>query len=260
MSATDYGPANRASLARAMSLVGQGLPCFPCGIAKTPTTPRGLKDATCDPDAVCELWTKRPGPLVGVSTGGSSGVDVLDIDARNGGDRWLAEHKHRLPLTPVHRTRSGGLHLLFQHQHGMRCSVGKIAAGVDVRADGGYVIWWPAAGFPVISDMPVAAWPSWLCTLAMSRPRPKTRHIIVPDQYVLKRLVRLIAGAREGERNDLTYWAACRAGEMVASGLLAPGAAAAVIAEAATRAGLPRAEAERTARNGVRTTGGVACV
>jgi hypothetical protein len=142
----------------------------------------------------------------------------------------------------------------------MRSSAGRIAAGVDVRADGGYVIWWPAAGFPVISDMPVAAWPSWLCELAMPRPRPKTQRITVPDQYALMRLVRLIAGAREGERNDLTYWAACRAGEMVACGLLAADAAAAVIAEAATRAGLPRAEAERTARNGVRTSGGVACV
>ena len=66
----------------------------------------------------------------------------------------------------------------------------------------------------------------------------------------------LVAGAREGERNSLTYWAACRAGEMVASGLLGADAAAAVIAEAAMRAGLPRAEAERTARSGIRATGG----
>jgi hypothetical protein len=259
MSATDYGPANRASLARAMSLVGQGLPCFPCGIAKKPTTPRGFKDATCDPDAVCELWTKHPGPLVGVSTGGSSGLDVLDIDPRHGGDVWLAEHKHRLPPTRAHRTRSGGLHLLFEHQRGVRSSAGRIAAGVDVRASGGYVIWWPAAGLPVLSDTAVAAWPAWLCARLISPPQSKPQRITVPDQYALMRLVRLIAGVREGERNDLTYWAACRAGEMVASGLLAANVAAAVIAEAATRAGLPRAEAERAARNRVRTTGGVAC-
>ena len=85
----------------------------------------------------------------------------------------------------------------------------------------------------------------------------RNRRVVVADQYVLKRLIQVIAGAREGERNSLTYWAACRAGEMVASGLLAADVAAAVIAEAATRAGLPRAEAERTARNGVRTSGGV---
>ena len=101
---------------------------------------------------------------------------------------------------------------------------------------------------------------AWLCARLTSRRASQDSAHYVPDQYALTRLVRLIAGAREGERNDLTYWAACRAGEMVASGLLAADVAAAVIAEAATRAGLPRAEAERTARNGVRTTGGVASV
>jgi hypothetical protein len=142
----------------------------------------------------------------------------------------------------------------------MRCSAGRIAAGVDVRATGGYIIWWPAAGLPVLSDMPAAAWPGWLCAQTTPCQQFRNRRVVVADQYVLKRLIQLIAGAREGERNSLTYWAACRAGEMVASGLLAADVAAAVIAEAATRAGLPRAEAERTARNGVRTGGGVGCV
>ena len=184
-------------------------------------------------------------------------LDVLDIDARHGGGSWLAENKHRLPPTRVHRTRSGGLHLFLQHQQGMRCSAGRIAAGVDVRATGGYVIWWPAAGLPVLSDIAPVAWPGWLCTQLMPRQQSRHRRVVVADQYVLKRLIQVIAGASEGERNSLTYWAACRAGEMVASGLLAADVAAAVIAEAATRAGLPRAEAERTARNGVRTNGGV---
>ena len=44
----------------------------------------------------------------------------------------------------------------------------------------------------------------------------------------------------------------------MASGLLGADAAAAVIAEAATRAGLSRLEAERTAWSGIRTTGGLA--
>ena len=85
-----------------------------------------------------------------------------------------------------------------------------------------------------------------------------TSRITVPDDHAVDALGAVIAGAREGERNNLTYWAACRAGEMVASGLLRADAAAAVIAEAATRAGLPRAEAERTAWSGIRATGGFA--
>jgi hypothetical protein len=90
-----------------------------------------------------------------------------------------------------------------------------------------------------------------------SPPRQATRRITVPDDYALMRLVRLIAEAQAGERTQLTYWAACRAGEMVPSGVLDAHGAAAVIAEAATRAGLSRSEAEHTAWGGIRRTGGV---
>src|ERR1700733_5369781 len=85
MSSTDCGPDIPAtSFARALLLLGDGLPSFPCRIAKKPTPPRGFKDATCDPDAVRELWEKHPGPPVGFTTGEISGLDVLDIDTRHG--------------------------------------------------------------------------------------------------------------------------------------------------------------------------------
>jgi hypothetical protein len=73
------------------------------------------------------------------------------------------------------------------------------------------------------------------------------------NKHAFRGLVRLVAGAREGERNNLAFWAACRAGEMVSAGLLTTEAAEATIAEAAMRAGLPPIEAEVTARSGVRT-------
>src|SRR5213078_1384125 len=104
---------------------------------------------TSNPSALAFMWRRYPGPLVGAPTGDSSGIDVLDIDARHGGARWLTEHRDRLPATRVHRSRDGGLHYFFQHEPGVRCSAGRIAPGVDVRAAGGYIIWWPAAGFPV---------------------------------------------------------------------------------------------------------------
>src|SRR5262249_28127323 len=53
-----------------------------------------------------------------------------------------------------------------------------------------------------------------------SSPRRARRRIIVPDDQALMRLVRLIAEAQAGQHSQLTYWAACRVGEMVASGLL----------------------------------------
>jgi hypothetical protein len=141
----------------------------------------------------------------------------------------------------------------------MRSSAGKIAPGVDVRAEGGYVIWWPAAGFEVLSDDPLVPWPAWLDFLlspARAARAARAPRIVVPDDVILMRLVRVIAAARPGERNSLTFWAACRAGEMVRSGLLHAETAAAVIVEAASRSGLPFKEAERTAWSGLRTTGG----
>jgi hypothetical protein len=157
-----------------------------------------------------------------------------------------------------HRTRSGGLHLVFRHAPDIRCSAGRIAPGIDVRGDGGYIIWWPATGLPVLCNGPFAPWPEWLSAQLFPSQRTVAPRIAVPDSHATMCLVQLIASARIGERNNLTYWAACRAGEMVASGLLGADAAAAIIAEAATRAGLPRAEAEHTAWSGIRMTGGLA--
>jgi len=70
---------------------------------------------------------------------------------------------------------------------------------------------------------------------------------IILDDQALGRLVRVVAGAPQGQRNNLAFWAACWAGEMARSGLIGLEAATAVIAAAATRAGLGQREAERTA-------------
>ena len=69
-------------------------------------------------------------------------------------------------------------------------------------------------------------------------PRSAPGRLVVPSDLALVRLVRLVAEAPQGSRNGLTFWAACRAGEMVASGMLKADTAAAIIAEAATRCGL----------------------
>ena len=92
----------------AVVLAQQGLPCFPCRDDKRPATPRGFKNATRNEDELRELWRRHPGPLVGMPTGEISGLDVLDIDPRHGGEHWFAEHKDGLLPTHVHRTRSGG--------------------------------------------------------------------------------------------------------------------------------------------------------
>lgn len=143
------------TLAIALDLADQGLPVFPCHRHdKSPAVTGGFQAATID-HAQIRRWFAGTDHLIGVPTGAVSGIDAVDIDPRHGGDTWLAGV--RMPLTRTHDTRSGGAHFLFQHSPGMRCSVGRIAPGVDVRADGGYIIWWPCS-----LDEPPAPWPDWL--------------------------------------------------------------------------------------------------
>jgi hypothetical protein len=137
-----------------------------------PATPRGFYDATNDTDALRELWRCWPAPLISTPTGSVNTSDVLDIDPRHGAAAWHAANRHRLPPTRIHETRSGGLHILFCHHEGVRNSAGKIAPGIDVRGQGGFVIWWPAAGCSVCELHTPASWPDWLLPLILPPPAP----------------------------------------------------------------------------------------
>jgi len=80
---------------------------------------------------------------IGIVTGAISGLVVVDIDVRHGGDGALEhlEREHgRMPTTVECRTGGGGRHLYFAHPGGLvRNKVG-LAPGVDLRGDGGYVV------------------------------------------------------------------------------------------------------------------------
>jgi hypothetical protein len=241
--------------------IATGLPCFPCGANKTPAIPGegGYKHATADPAALRALWRRYPGPLVGVRTGEASGLSVLDIDGPKHpeADVWLAAHRAQLPVTRIHRTRSGGLHFVFRHVSGVRNSQSRLAKGVDTRGEGGSVVWWPIAGCPVVCDAPPAPWPEWLFR-ALWPPIPP-RPIIHDDKgqvspalrdRLMPPLLRSVERAPEGQRNGTLFWAACRAGELITAGQIDGQWGADQLARAATAAGLPEIEARRTIASG----------
>ena len=93
--------------------------------AKHPRTAHGAKDATTDETQIRAWWTTRPNGNIGIATGTESGIVVVDLDPRNGGDKSLAdfEAKHgSLPLTPKVRTGGGGAHFYFRPPGGkMAC-------------------------------------------------------------------------------------------------------------------------------------------
>jgi hypothetical protein len=255
------------ALAAACRLGGMGYAVFPCRPNKRPCTRNGFHDAVLDRAAIESLWARYPGELVGVATGTMSGVAVLDVDAKHHEARqWWAGHRERLLPTRVHRTRSGGLHLLYRHREGLRNSAGLIARGVDVRADGGYVIWWPSAGCRVLADGGIKSWPQWLDALLkppLPAPLPISRSAVAargddlrPTLHRVLGIVRTVALAGEGERNSVLFWATCRARDMVVAGEIDHGAGVQVLEalrEAAAQAGLTQREIDRTIASAMRS-------
>lgn len=238
---------------------GRALHIFPCRADKTPACEHGFEDATADQAGIDRLWSgvwprNRPA-LVGVPTGVISGIAVIDIDPRRGGDKWFFENRDRLPKTRTHETAGGGQHLIYRHLLGMRCSKDRIAPGVEVKADGGYVIWWPSHGCRILCERPVAEFPRWLAEelvtrviqeaastrnekwgdatlIAGAKPLPRDLYSqvikLVPlstsmsrrDQRRVCSWLSEVVHAGKGFRNDWLFWAACRFGEFIAEGRL----------------------------------------
>src|SRR5262249_21075482 len=68
-------------------------------------------------------------------------------------------------------------------------------------------------------------------------------------RFRLYGIIRRMATAREGERNHMTFWGACRLAEIAGAGELTQSDAIGLAVEAASRTGLSRQEAARTIRS-----------
>lgn len=147
-----------------------------------------------------------PDAGIGIVTGAISGLVVVDVDLKHGGDVGLEElERERLPTTVECRTGGGGRHLYFEHPGGLiRNKVGA-APGVDFRGDGGYVVappsvhssrvryaWVEGCG---LGDMAIAPLPAWVLRLAVDEPSRRGH----PVAY-WRRLV--ADGVPAGERNN----------------------------------------------------------
>lgn len=255
-----------ASLGTALDLAAAGRAVFPVGNDKSPRCPRGHLAASTDPTTIRALHRDYGFVLIGIATGERSGIAALDIDNKPGGLEWFAANRDKLPATRTHRTRSGGLHLWFKHRPGLRSSVAAIAPGIDVRADGGSCIWWPAAGLPVLSAGPLAEWPNWLV------PPPKPAWTPPPAapwtggdhrsrryaEAALRRAIERVAGAAPGTRNATLNAETYGLLRLTTTGGLSSGEVAEAMAHAAIVAGLERREIEATLKSALSARGGAA--
>ncbi|MBS0210411.1 MAG: bifunctional DNA primase/polymerase [Planctomycetes bacterium] len=117
-----------------------GYRVFPCadGLNPAPLTRHGFKDASCDPDQIASWWGQFPSACIGLA---ADGLLVIDVDGEN--NPWLTpERAIELSIAPTARTPRGGWHYVFRKPAGAtwRCTVGQLAAQVDTRTDGGYIV------------------------------------------------------------------------------------------------------------------------
>jgi putative DNA primase/helicase len=107
---------------------------------KHPATRHGFKDATRDPKEIADCFKNTPFN-VAIATGKESGLFVLDVDKKSGGYESL-EKLGPLPETLTVNTGGGGKHLYYKYPPGITIgiSAGELAAGLDTRGEGGYVI------------------------------------------------------------------------------------------------------------------------
>lgn len=176
----DNRPEQRAVLDYALAYAALGWPVLSVVLgSKAPAVAHGVKDATTEPDVI-RRWFGSGDHNIGIACGERSGFFVLDIDPRNGGDDALdaLEAQHgALPETLTQRTGGGGRHLLFKWD--ARVRRGKIADGIDVKKNGGYIVaepsrttseyafldWEPFDAAPP----PIAGAPDWLLALLDDR-------------------------------------------------------------------------------------------
>lgn len=117
-------------------------------VGKHPRTLHGLKDATVSETTICRWWEQWADANVGAVTGQQSGLVVLDLDVgHSDGVDGIETVKARFGFEPVshfQRTGGGGLQCFFERPKlavvKSRCGTGAIAPGVELKADGGYVV------------------------------------------------------------------------------------------------------------------------
>lgn len=132
-------------LEAAESYAGRGLRVAPLNpYLKTPVINKWQLEATTNLNQI-RSWFNHGNKNVAIVTG--AGVVVVDVDAKNGVDGYATlkelEKQHGpLPSTDQVKTPSGGTHLYYKYPetHIIKNSVSKLGAGIDIRAEGGYVV------------------------------------------------------------------------------------------------------------------------
>lgn len=139
------------------------VPVFPCRHApegkrkaKSPLTANGFLDATQDEHLVRQWFDMHPDCLWGVPMGSTTRLVAIDYDpdkATQVSEDWVQAHTLELMAARQHTTARNGRHYIFRASNGNLYHSGADVTldgqkrpGIDIRAEGGYIIWWPLTG------------------------------------------------------------------------------------------------------------------
>jgi predicted XRE-type DNA-binding protein len=153
---------------------------------------RSLQQRQLGESEIVQIFEQNPNANVGVVTGRVSNLLVLDADAPDAIKKW------GVPVTPISET-ARGRHYYFQLPDVRIRSATGLADGLDVRAEGGYVVAPPSVhptGKPYEWVIPPfeadpAPPPAWL--LEMLRKQRK--------QQNYETISEIVRGVEEGRRN-----------------------------------------------------------
>jgi len=219
----------RNRLAEVLRYALRGWQIFPLRpTTKLPAVARGFYAATGNPATLRRWFGNGHGYNIGVRCGIASRLLVLDV---------ALETEHG-PLPPtLTAVTSKGIHRYFGNADPAPSSVDRVGVGLDIRADGGYVVA-PSSVHPdgpfyrwVDDTAPLAPAPKWLLTLARRKPPPKisVRAVamrpsgVSPGAYgraALEAQIGELAATPQGARNNRLNYAAFCLYQLVAGGEL----------------------------------------
>lgn len=258
----------------AVAYSNRGWASFPlaANAKKPPKGSHGLKEATTDRAELNEIFSP-PKLNVGIRTGEISKLVVVDIDCHAGGANghesvgMLAKRGFMLPMgsakhgTGMVSTPSGGLHLYYAIPDGVKLknSSNEVAPGIDIRAEGGYVVAPPSEtpnGEYKWKQYPVRLMtaPEWLVETCKQTPPPPrqeyrshkpTEEIPPVVAEVLKDRLDRIASATNGQRNHTLNREAFYLARFVGKGFTRDDLDDWLL-NAALSSGMPQYEARRT--------------
>lgn len=224
----------------------------------------GFYAAARDPRRLRAMAAAHPRGLLAIRTGAVSGTVVIDVDP--GGLDLMRElvQARRLPRTLAAQTGRGGFHLVYAHPGGKIMSgAGKGGDGIDVKADGGYVVVEPSIHphtrepYHWLSPFtgPLAPLPPyWTERLRPPAPRAATAPgtwsppVARAGSYATAALrdeAEDVATARTGMRNDVLNRAAFSLGQLAGAGALTVAEVTEALMSAAAVCGLVADDGDR---------------